>query len=393
MRASPPLGKYKWNPDEEQFLVENWGTKSVPCIAEHLNRTTNAIIVRAQRLNLGPALNAGDYITLNQLYKAFTGKEHGMYSYQSISWVKNRGLPVHNKRVNQCTFRVVYLDEFWDWAEKNRAFLDFSKMEKYALGREPEWVDEQRKKDYVAFAIQKKTPWTPIEDQRLLRLLKEQKYGYKELSQMLNRSAGAIQRRCLDLHTPYRPVKADVHSNAWNDDNLKTLAEGIRNADSYTLIGNAIGKSEKAVRGKVYDTYLTENADKVRFMLKDGEWGFGAPAPTVKQGVVLSRCRANTKKDLSALAGILKVRMNQLGYDPYWQRFMCMKWDDFDGCSAGCTDCDSCTEFERIRPQYCKRCGATFYERKSNDFCNDCRKARKKRAQKKWSVMKAKGRI
>ena len=210
---------------------------------------------------------------------------------------------------------------------------------------------------------------------------------------MLNRSAGAIQRRCQDLHTPYRPVKADVHSNAWNDDNLKTLAEGIRNANSYTLIGNAIGKSEKAVRGKVYDTYLTENADKVRSMLKDGEWGFGAPAPTVKQGVVLSRCRANTKKDLSALAGILKVRMNQLGYDPYWQRFMCMKWDDFDGCSAGCTDCDSCTEFERIRPQYCKRCGATFYERKSNDFCNDCRKARKKRAQKKWSVMKAKGRI
>lgn len=156
MRASPPLGKYKWKPDEEQFLVENWGTKSVPCIAERLNRTTNAIIVRARRLNLGPALNAGDYITLNQLCKAFTGNEHGMYSYQSISWVKNRGLSVHNKRVNQCTFRVVYLDEFWDWAEKNRAFLDFSKMEKYALGREPEWVDEQRKKDYVAFAIQKK---------------------------------------------------------------------------------------------------------------------------------------------------------------------------------------------------------------------------------------------
>lgn len=393
MRTSPPLGKYKWKPEEEQFLIENWGTKSVPCIAEHLNRTTNAIFIRARRLNLGPALESGDYITLNQLYRVFTGNEHGIYSYQATSWIKNRNMPVHKKRVNKNTFRVVYLDEFWQWAEKNRAFLDFSKMEKYALGWEPEWVDEQRKKDYKAFAIQKKTPWTAIEDQRLLRLLKEQKYGYQELSKMLNRSSGAIQRRCCDLGTPYRPVKADNHTNSWSNNDYKILAEGIRNADSYTLIGNTIGKSEKAVRGKVYDTYLTENADKVRSMLQNGEWGFGAPEPTVKQGVVLSRCRTNTKKDLSMLAGVLKVRMNQLGYEPYWQRFMCMKWDDFNGCTAGCDNCDECTEFERIRPQYCKRCGTTFYERKSNDFCNDCRKARKKRAQRKWCIMRAKGRI
>ena len=71
-------------------------------------------------------------------------------------------------------------------------------------------------------------------------------------------------------------------------------------------------------------------------------------------------------------------------YDPYWQRFMCMNWDDVGGCSAGCTDCDSCTEFRRIRPQYCARCGGTFYERKENRFCAPCRTARKKQAQRHW---------
>lgn len=40
------------------------------------------------------------------------------------------------------TFKIIYLDEFWKWAEKNRSFLDFSKMEPLALGKEPGWVNE-----------------------------------------------------------------------------------------------------------------------------------------------------------------------------------------------------------------------------------------------------------
>lgn len=61
-----------------------------------------------------------------------------------------------------------------------------------------------------------------------------------------------------------------------------------------------------------------------------------------------------------------------------------MNWDDIGGCSAGCTDCDSCTAFRRIQPQYCARCGGTFYERKENRFCAACRIARKKQAQRHW---------
>ncbi len=390
MRASPPLGKYKWSEEDELYLQENWGIKSIPTIAKNLNRTVKAIKNRAQKLGLGGVLMSGDYITLNQLIIAVTGSAKS-YSYKTKSWVENRGLPVHTKRVNKNSFKVVYLDEFWEWAEKNRSFLDFSKMEPLVLGEEPEWVAEQRKKDFTAFALERKDPWTPLEDQRLLHLLEQQLYGYKELSEMLHRSAGAIQRRCQDLGTKLRPVKADNHGkdSVWTARDYHILASGIKNGDSYTRIGNAIGKSEKAVRGKVYFSYLTENADKVRQYMGDGQWGDGAPTPTVRQGAHLSRCRTAVRKDLSALAGLLKFRMNQLGYDPYWQRFMCVHWDDFDGCTAGCADCDSCTEFVRIKPQYCKRCGGTFYERKSNDFCHDCRAARKKQAQRKWSVLRS----
>ena len=384
-RKSPPLGKRPWTPEDENYLAEKWGYASVPAIAKKLNRTKNAVVVRAQRLGLGAVLMAGGYVTLNQLLATVTGRERGN-TYQRKSWVENRGLPVHRKKVNRCSFSVVYLEEFWKWAEHNRSFLDFSKMEPLALGWEPAWVAEQRKKDYRACAIQRKDPWTADEDSRLKMLLSQHRYTWAELSEMLHRTTGAIQHRCRDLGIKDRPVKADNHgkSAVWNERDYAVLADGIRHGDSYMAIGQALGKSEKAVRGKVYNVYLTESADKVREYMGDGPWGAGAPEPKVKQAVHLSATRTEVRKQLSYLAGLLRKRANDLGYDPYWQRFMCQNWDDFGGCSARCANCDDCTEFRRIRPQYCARCGGTFYERKENRFCGACRTARKKKAQRHW---------
>lgn len=371
-------GHRNWTAEEVEYLQENWGSVSIPAMSKRLERSVSAIKNKAVKMGLGAFLDAGDYVTLNQLLVAVTGT-NAAYSYKTTSWIKNRGLPVHTRLIQEMRVRVVYLEEFWAWAEKNRSFLDFSKMEPLALGEEPDWVEEQRRKDYRAFANQRKDPWTPGEDERLRFYLKQHKYGYAELSDLLHRSAGAIQRRCTDLGLKERPVKADNHSkdSVWTEADYQALADGIRNGDSYTEIGRAVGRSEKAVRGKVYFVYLTENADKIRAMMGDGPWGHGAPTPTVKQAASLSRCRTSVKKDIAQLAGLIRYRMNELGYEPYWQRHMCMNWDDNLGCTAGCADCDACAEFRRIRPQYCARCGGTFYERHENRFCPACRKARK----------------
>lgn len=330
-------------------------------------------------------MESGDYITFQQLSLAL-GFGRSSSKYFQKSWVENRGFPLHYKRRGKAVIRVVYLNEFWNWADRNRSFLNLSKMEPLALGAEPEWVAEKRKKDFHTFGFQRKDPWTPEDDSRLKVLLEQQRYGYAELSEMLHRSEGAIQRRCNDLCLKNRPVKADNHGGSvtWTKKEYEAIAEGIRRGDSYALIGKTIGKSEKAIRGKAYVFYLTENQDKIRAMMGNGSWGYGAPDPTVKQGLFLSRTRTEVRKNLSALGAILRKRMNDLGYDPYWQRFMCMNWDDIRGCSAGGKDCDSCTEFRRIPPQYCARCGATFYERKENHFCGSCRQARKKQAQRHW---------
>ncbi|RCX20902.1 hypothetical protein DFR58_101104 [Anaerobacterium chartisolvens] len=373
--------KRNWTYEEEAYLSDNWGRMSVPSLMKKLDRSQNAIMMHVQRLGLSAFLESGEYITLNQLLQAVTGSK-ASYSYKMKSWVKNRGLPVHDKRNNQCTWRVVYIDEFWKWAEKNRGFIDFSKMEPLILGKEPAWVAEQRKRDFQAHAIQRKDPWTPEEDARLKDYLKQFKYGHAELSRMLGRSSGAIQRRICDLKLKERPLKADNHKS-WEDKHFQTLADMIRAGCSYGAIGEALGKSEKAVRGRVFDFYRTEDTDKVRKMLGNGPWGTGKPELTTFE----ARRRVPVKKDLARFAELLLIRRNQLGYEPYWQRHMCMKWHDIKGCTAGCANCDECTEFERIKPQYCVRCGGTFFEQEQNKICGPCRIARKKQHQKKWRAL------
>lgn len=378
-----------WTTEDESYLQEKWGVFSIPAIAKHLGRSVKAVKLRASRLGLGAFRMGGEYITLNQLNIAVTGSRGGS-GYVVTSWVEKRGLPVHTKKVVEHTFRVVYLDEFWEWAEKNKSFIDFSKMEPLAIGAEPEWVAEQRKRDFQGIAIQRKDRWTSADDSRLEMLLKEHKYGYAELSEMLQRSAGAIQRRCQDLGLKERPVKADTNSKSskWTDHDFEILADGIRNGECYTLIGKKLGRSEKAIRGKVYFVYLTEDADKIRAMMGKHPWGYGAPVPTVKQAMNLSRTRTETKDMLERLCGVLYRRtleQKKTDYDNYFQRAVCMNWDELHSCcTAECDDCDSCTEFIRVPPQYCVRCGATFYERQQNRRCRRCRVARKRMAARKY---------
>lgn len=376
-----------WTPEEEAYLCKSWGYTSIDGICKHIGRSKNAIMIRVQKLGLSKFLESGDYVTFHQLMIALGYV--GGYSYHIKSWVENRDFPLRTKkRSSKAIIRIVYLDEFWDWAEKNRSFIDFSRMEPLSLGAEPAWLREQRRNDYKSYALQRKDPWTHNEDSRLKMLLKQQRYGYAELSDMLRRSAGAIQRRINDLGLNERPVKSDNHgaSAQWTTEHFQILADGIRGGLRYTMIANKIGKSEKAIRGKVYFYYFTENADKVRAMLGDGEWGNGVPIPTVRQAVCHSRYRIDTKEKLERLAGLALLRLRHLRKDDYfWQKEVCMHWSDFKGCTKGCSDCDICPEFVRIKPQYCCRCGVTFLERTEQKFCPSCRSARRKQAQRKWA--------
>ena len=366
-----------WTKQEEEYLIENWGTLSVGTIAKNLNRSENAVVVRKCRLGLGSFLESGEYITWNQLHIALGIGTADVY--KMISWVRNRGFPIHTKRVNNNSFKVVYLDEWWVWAEKNRDFLDFSKFEENLLGKEPQWVKEKRRHDVEKKHKYITTPWTKTEDEKLLFLVAKQNYTYDDLSKILRRTNGAIQKRLCYLCVKDRPIKVDNHTR-WTDYDLYRLGELIKSGYGYDLIAEEIGKSSKACRGRVYQMYLTENLDKVREIMGNGNFGDNRPERTLKQwNTMNTEERIESREELTKLAAIIQWRFKQQINETEWGEFF-----QKDMCQNFCSDClstsgcDSCTNFKKIEPQNCKMCGKTFWEKNENLYCSVCRDMRKK---------------
>lgn len=365
-----------WTNEEEEYLIENWGAISVKTIAKNLGRSENAVVVRKCRLGLGAFLANGDYITWNQLNIALGIGNSG--GYKMISWVRNRDFPIHTKKVNNNSFKVVYLDEWWEWAEKNKDLLDFSKFEKNVLGLEPEWVKEKRKMDTENSNKYIKTPWTSVEDSRLEYLIKKQKYTYRELSVMMRRTEGAIQRRICDLGLKERPVKADNYTR-WTEQDFEMLGEMIKAGYAYEYMSEKLEKSAKAIRGRVYSMYLTENLDKARELIGTGSFGDNRPERKLKQWNVMDAGERNEARDLL-------TRLTAIIHNEFKEQLADTEWGEFfqkDICQNFCGDClstagcDECENYKKIEPQACKMCGKTFFERKKNNFCSCCRNMRK----------------
>lgn len=256
----------QWTVEEEERLEDLYGRVPIPSIAKRLNRSVNAILVKRARMGLGAFLENGDYITLHQLHRAVTGSKSGG-GYVTTSWVEKRGLPVIYKQVGKCKFRVVNLADFWKWAERNKAFLDFSKMEENILGKEPAWVKAKRRADGLANVVKKVNPWTKEEDARLAGYIKEGKKTGKEIADLLQRTYGAVIRRCVTLGLG-RPKRISAHAHQWTGEEMQTAVGAVLDAVPYPVIAKEMEISEKAIRGMMYRLYKTENQDKIRDIVR-----------------------------------------------------------------------------------------------------------------------------
>lgn len=240
-------GYRQWSKKDLEYLMDSWGSVSMATIAKNLGRTKGSVQQKASKLGLGPFLEAGEYVTLNQLLIALRGANQGSYTIKQ--WI-DKGLPVRKKKVKNCSFKVVYLPDFWDWAEMNSTLIDFSRLEKNLLGAEPKWLDDQRRADQEK-RFYKLSPWTPAEDQTLIDLLNQYRYTYREISLRLKRTEGAIKRRMIDLGIKARPVRMNNH-NPWTRQEVEKLKDLYFKGHSPDTITKYVsGRSAQACRGKI----------------------------------------------------------------------------------------------------------------------------------------------
>jgi hypothetical protein len=252
------MGAIPWSAEEMSILEDKWGTVSVKGIANLLKRPVGGVINKKVKMGLGPFLQSGDYITVNQLYIALGRTGGGQYALQH--WINDQHMPVKYKLRHNNKYRVIYLDDFWKWAEEYRMWINFAKVEPNILGEEPDWVAEQRRAD-IEFSKYKTTPWTEKEDALLKSYLKMFKYTYRDLSIQMKRTMGAIKRRMIDLGIKERPLREPPHS-PWTEDEVNTVIEMYNKGYRSAVIQEYINKSGQAIEGKIErlikEGYLTK---------------------------------------------------------------------------------------------------------------------------------------
>lgn len=254
----------RWDEEEIRFLEDNWGCKPMESIAKELGRSICGIQVKAQKLGLGRFTLSGDYITVYELARAVTGRKlDGKIFY---TWRK-AGLPVMGKKVKTMNHAVVKLDLFWKWAERNREYLDFSKMEENILGKEPEWVKSKRKWDIEKARLNKNWEWTKEEDEKMRRMY-EKGFSTNEIAAELKRTSGAtyFRKKKLGIQEPKRK-RAKIQRIT--EEEKQIIERLINESCSYLVISNILKKGERVIRAYTARTYGTENMDEIRCKIKE----------------------------------------------------------------------------------------------------------------------------
>lgn len=255
-----------WQQKDIDYLIKSWGTISQKTIAKKLGRSVNAVIHKATDLNLGAFLQGSTYITLNELFRAIGKDDNSVEKYMK-SWIK-KGFPVRIQLINNRTFKVVYLKCFWTWAEKNRSCIDFSKVPKYILGKEPEWVNLQRKIDISrADKFKSHAAWTAEEDERLKRYIYQFKYSYYELEQIFGRTCRSIINRLIFLGIKARPLEADC-AIKWTYDEVDSFIQQLSSGLSYEIISCELQKSSLRLRDKARRIFGTAKIDDIRKLIE-----------------------------------------------------------------------------------------------------------------------------
>jgi hypothetical protein len=244
--------KKAWTAEDDEYLKEYWGRRSIKFIAHKLGRSKNALICRVRRMGLGAYLDNGDDPTLNQVYSTIHARANGGYgAYRLNNWIE-AGLPYKEKRVDNCKFRVINIDDFWEWAEQHKDLMDFSLFERYSLGAEPAWVDVKRKADHnnrVKTQPHNKQ-WSPSDDLTLKRMIARGGCTWTQVASEVHRSEGACRRRAMDLGIETHGKIKRNPIRKWTDEEIRIMLEMLEAGYSYRQIGEKLGRGDRAVESK-----------------------------------------------------------------------------------------------------------------------------------------------
>lgn len=228
-----------WTEEEINILAERHGNYSLASTAKLLGRSLSAVQIKAGRLRLGDNRRAGELITVFEVAKILN------ISPLTLKRFKKHGLRIRGKvTCNTKKYYFIKIEDFWEWAKDNKELINWTLLEKNALGGEPKWVDEERRK-ILSLKRQSKYRgvWTKKEEALLLRLHKTK--TQREIAQKMGRNECSISNKLNKLEgRTYKKIKWTI----LEVNKLKFLYnKGLNNKE----IALNFNRSLNSVRGKV----------------------------------------------------------------------------------------------------------------------------------------------
>lgn len=261
------IGRY-WTFEEEEYLKEYWGKKSILTIMKKLNRSESALYTKTYKMGLGPFTENLADVTLGELAGALNKSVNCVLNYINLY-----GLPYETIQSSSIKrIKYVNLDKWWKWLEENHDKVDFTLFERFSLGLEPEWVERQRAADqYDKYKKNRYKEWTSYEIAILKKMLSEFKYTTEEIARELERSPTAVLAKIKKLDILLRPIIKETKKPYWTAAELDLLECLCKENKSLKEMSQALNRSQSAVRAKI--NRLKEDQKKEREqMIEKGEY-------------------------------------------------------------------------------------------------------------------------
>jgi DNA-directed RNA polymerase specialized sigma subunit len=177
----------KYAPEDIQMIKDQLGSQSLSTIAKRLNRSIVALEVKITRLGLSHTKSYTGMITAGELAKALKIDRNSV-----MQWILNHDLDSYQRITrSKKRFTFIDIDEFWEWADKNRQKIDFSRLEPDALPPEPSWVEDERKLERL---VTNYKAWTKHEERLLMEFYCCGK-TMGEISAILGRTRESIRKK------------------------------------------------------------------------------------------------------------------------------------------------------------------------------------------------------
>lgn len=264
------IGRY-WTYQEEEYLKEYWGKKSIFSVMKRLDRSETALNTKVYKMGLGPFTENLDGVTLGELATALNKSVNCVYNYINLY-----GLPYETIQSSSVkTIKYIKLSKWWRWLKENPDKVDFTLFERFSLGPEPKWVESQRAADlYDTYKKNRYKEWTSYEIAILKRMLSEFKYTTEEIAQKLERSPTAVLTKIKKMGILLRPIIKETKKPYWTDEEVDLLERLYDEQKPLKDIGKALNRSQSAVRRKIQRLQEERKIERQerRDMLKSGEF-------------------------------------------------------------------------------------------------------------------------